>query len=86
MSGDPDQTPNRQANAGLSFLEIDSKLRGCDIVAMKVEDVAPNSHSIARATVRQKKTGKPVKFELTEQTRQALDCYMREADATWGYA
>src|SRR6476620_4968427 len=58
-------------------LAIDSKLRGCDVVALKVEDVAPNGYAVERATVRQKKTGQPVLFELTEQTRQALDEYMR---------
>jgi integrase len=56
---------------------IDSKLRGSDVVALKVEDVAPNGYAIERATVRQKKTGQPVRFELTEQTRQALDEYVR---------
>jgi integrase len=69
----------RTRDLAMFNLAIDSKLRGCDIVAMKVEDVAPNGHSISRATVRQKKTGRPVRFELTEQTRQALDCYIREA-------
>jgi integrase len=59
-------------------LAIDSKLRGCDLVILKVEDVAPNGHAIARATVRQKKTGRPVRFELTEQTRQAVDIYLKE--------
>ena len=58
-------------------LAIDSKLRGCDVVALKVEDVAPNGYTIDRATVRQKKTGRPVKFELTDQTRQAVDDYLR---------
>src|SRR5262249_13384871 len=58
-------------------LAIDSKLRGCDVVALKVEDIAPNSYSVDRATVRQKKTGLPVKFELTEQTRQSVDDYLR---------
>jgi hypothetical protein len=47
-------------------LVIDSKLRGCDVVALRVEDVAPNGYAIARATVRQKKTGRPVRFELTD--------------------
>src|SRR5207248_10838894 len=56
---------------------IDSKLRGCDVVALKVEDVAPNGYSAERATVRQKKTGQPVRFELTEQTRQAVDDFIR---------
>jgi integrase len=58
-------------------LAIDSKLRGCDVVALKVEDVAPNGYAVDRATVRQKKTGRPVKFELTDQTRQAVDDYLR---------
>ena len=57
-------------------LAIDSKLRGCDVVAIKVDDVAPNGHAIERAMVRQKKTGRPVRFELTEQTRQAIDEYL----------
>ena len=60
-------------------LAIDSKLRGCDVVALKVEDVAPNGYALNRATVRQKKTGRPVRFELTEQTRQAVDEYIRAA-------
>ena len=54
-------------------LAIDSKLRGCDVVALKVEDVAPNGYAVVRATVRQKKTGRPVRFELSEQTRQAIN-------------
>jgi len=51
-------------------LAIDSKLRGCDLVALRVDDVAPNGYAIDRATVRQRKTGRPVRFELTELTRQ----------------
>lgn len=54
------------------ILAIDSKLRGCDVVALRVEDVAPNGHASDRATVRQKKTGRLVKFELADQTRQPL--------------
>src|ERR1700686_2319692 len=50
-------------------LAIDSKLRGCDLVAVRVDDVAPNGYAIERASVRQRKTGRPVRFELTEQTR-----------------
>ncbi len=60
-------------------LAIDSKLRGCDVVALKVEDIAPHGYTIDRAMVRQKKTGRPVKFELTDQTRQAVDDYLRAA-------
>jgi integrase len=60
-------------------LAIDSKLRGCDVVALKVEDVAPGGYALDRATVRQKKTGQPVRFEMTEQTRQSVDDYIRAA-------
>jgi len=60
-------------------LAIDSKLRGCDVVRLKVDDVAPSGYAIKRATVRQRKTGRPVKFEITEQTRQAVDDYMKVA-------
>ena len=60
-------------------LAIDSKLRGCDVVAIKVEDVAPNGYAVDRATVRQRKTGRPVRFELTEHTRQAIDAYLKSS-------
>ena len=56
-------------------LAIDSKLRGCDGVAIRVEDVAASGYTADRATVRQKKTGRPVRFELSEQTRRAVDDY-----------
>jgi integrase len=69
----------RTRDLTLFNLAIDSKLRGCDVVALKVEDVAPNGYAVDRATVRQKKTGRPVKFELTDQTRQAVDDYLKAA-------
>jgi len=68
----------RARDLALFNIAIDSKLRGCDVVALRVEDVAPNGYALDRATVRQKKTGKPVKFELTDQTRQAVDDFLRE--------
>ena len=58
-------------------LAIDSKLRGCDVVSIMVEDVAPRGCALDRTTVRQKKTGHPVKFEVSEQTRQALEDYLQ---------
>lgn len=58
-------------------LAIDSKLRGCDVVAIRAEDVAASGYTADRATVRQKKTGRPVRFELSEQTRQAIDDYLK---------
>jgi integrase len=73
------QVEGRTRDLAMFNLAIDSKLRGCDVVALKVEDIAPSGYAIDRATVRQKKTGQPVKFELTEQTRQAVDDYLRAA-------
>jgi integrase len=61
-------------------LAIDSKLRGCDVVAIKVDDVAACGYTADRAAVRQKKTGRPVRFELSEQTRQAVDDYLKAAN------
>ena len=51
---------------------IDAKLRGCDLVKLKVSDVAPGGVLRERATVIQQKTGRPVPFEITESTREAL--------------
>ncbi len=74
------QIEQRARDLAMFNLAIDSKLRGCDLVALRVEDVAPNGYSVDRVTVRQKKTGRPVRFELTEQTRQALDAYLKTAN------
>jgi len=50
----------RSRNLAMFNLAIDSKLRSCDVVALKVEDVAPNGYAIDRAAIRQRKTGRPV--------------------------
>lgn len=59
----------RLRDLALFNLAIDSKLRGCDVVAVRVDDVAPSGYAMDRATIRQRKTGRPVRFELTDQTR-----------------
>ena len=71
------QINDKKRNLALFNLAIDSKLRGCDVVAIRVEDVAPSGYALDRATIRQKKTGRPVRFELNEQTRLAIDDYLR---------
>lgn len=53
-------------------LAIDSKLRGCDLVSLRVRDVTHGSQVLARAIVIQRKTQRPVQFELTEPTRDAV--------------
>jgi len=71
------QIEGKKRDLALFNLAIDSKLRGCHVVAARVDDVAPSGYAMDRATIRQKKTGRPVRFELTDQTRQALDEYLR---------
>ena len=48
-------------------------------MSLKVEDVAPHGYAMERATVCQKKTSRTVRFELTEQTRQAMDNYLAQS-------
>ena len=74
------QIEGRARDLAMFNLAIDSKLRGCDVVAVRVEDVAAAGYTADRATVRQKKTGRPVRFELSEQTRQAIDDYLKAAN------
>ena len=71
------QIEGRARDLATFNLAIDSKLRGCDVVAIRVEDVAAGGYTADRATVRQKKTGRVVRFELSEQTRQAVDDYLK---------
>ena len=71
------QMQRKVRDLALFNLAIDSKLRGCDVVSLKVEDIAPHGYAMERATVRQKKTGRPVRFEITEQSRQSVDDYLR---------
>jgi len=71
------QIESRTRDLAMFNLAIDSKLRGCDVVAIRVEVVAAGGYTADRATVRQKKTGRPVRFELSEQTREAVDDYLK---------
>jgi integrase len=54
-------------------LALDSKLRACDLVRLRVDDVFTGSVVRDRATILQKKTGRPVQFEITEQTRSSIE-------------
>jgi integrase len=57
-------------------LAIDSKLRGCDLVRLKIDDLFVGGGLRDRATIIQKKTGRPVQFELTEQTRASVEDWL----------
>ena len=63
---------NDVRNLALFNLAIDSKLRGCDLVRLKVGDVAAGGEMRTRGAVIQKKTGRPVQFEITENTRPSV--------------
>ena len=76
------QMAGRTRDLALFNIAIDSKLRGCDIVGLRVEDIAPRGYALDRATIRQRKTGRPVRFEITEQARQAVDDHLAKLRAT----
>ena len=69
----------RTRDLALFNLAIDSKLRGCDLVALRVHDVVQGSHIASRAIVMQKKTQRPVQFEITEQTRDVVAAWIAAA-------
>ena len=60
-------------------LAIDSKLRGCDLVNLRVRDIMHGNQILARAMVVQRKTQRPVQFELTESTRSAVTAWLEKA-------
>jgi len=66
------QMENNIHELALFNVAIDSKLRGCDLVQLKVNDVMRNGKILSRAVVVQQKTHKPVRFEITEQSRESL--------------
>lgn len=68
----------RVRDLALFNLAIDSKLRGCDLVELKVEDVVAAGEVKNRGIIVQKKTGRPVQFEITEQTRAAVTNLLRQ--------
>jgi integrase len=61
-------------------MAVDGKLRGCDLVALRVRDVFVAGHVKERASMIQRKTGKPVRFEITETTRQSLERWIRDPE------
>src|ERR1700746_3218034 len=72
------QLQGRKRDLALFNLAIASKLRGCDLVGLQVEDVSVGGRVRDRATIVQKKTGRPVQFEITEQTRAAIQVWLAD--------
>ena len=73
------QMEGRVRELALFNLGIDSKLRGCDLVALKVRDVCHGEQIAARAIVLQHKTQRPVQFEITAATREVLAAWIKQA-------
>src|SRR5437588_5790271 len=69
----------RMRELALFDLDIDSKLRACDLVQLRVRDVCHGDRVAARAIVLQQKSQRPVQFEITAQTREALETWIKRA-------
>jgi integrase len=78
------QLEQRKRDLALFNLAIDSKLRGCDLVRLRVNDVCVGGQIRDRATVIQQKTGRPVQFEITEQTRAAIRDWLADTGPASG--
>lgn len=76
------QIANRIRDLALFNLAIDSKLRSCDLVKLRIRDIAHGSTIAKRAMVMQQKTKQPVQFEITEQTRDAVANWIEYAKLT----
>jgi integrase len=70
---------HRVRELALLNLGIDSKLRGCDLVKLKVRDVCHGEQVATRAIVMQQKTQRPVQFEITQPTREAVQAWIKQA-------
>ncbi len=77
------QNAHQVRSLAMFNLAIDSKLRGCDLVNLRVRDVTHGKQIMARAMVVQRKTQRPVQFELTEPTR-SFDSAVRPDRASVG--
>ena len=73
------QIDSRVRELALFNLGIDSKLRGCDLVSLKVRDICHGDQVATRAVVMQRKTQRPVQFEITQTTREAVQKWVRQA-------
>jgi integrase len=74
------QLSKQVRDLALFNLAIDSKLRSCDLVKIRVRDVTHGATVSRRAMVMQQKTGQPVQFEITEQTRDSISNWINYAE------
>jgi site-specific recombinase XerC len=74
------QLGHKVRDLALFNLAIDSKLRACDLVKLRVSDVSHGGQMASRAIVMQQKTGRPVQFEITQSTRETVQAWITLAD------
>ena len=74
------QLGHRTRELALFDLGLDSKLRACDLVRLRVRDICHGDRISTRAIVMQQKTSQPVQFEITAPTRDAVTEWIKEAD------
>ena len=74
------QLANRIRDLAMFNLAIDSKLRGCDLVKLKLRDVIHGNTIAKRAIILQQKTQQPVQFEITDQTREAIENWVQRVN------
>jgi integrase len=74
------QLQGRKRDLALFNLAIDSKLRGCDLIRLQVDDVCAGGRVRDRGTVIEKKTGRPVQFEIMEQTRASIHDWLSKVE------
>jgi integrase len=72
------QNAHKVRDLAMFNLAIDSKLRGCDLVNLRFRDITHGNQILARAMVVQRKTQRPVQFELTEPTRSAVAAWIEK--------
>ena len=73
------QLADKRRDLALFNLALDSKLRGCDLVSLRVRDVYQGSGVASRAIVMQRKTHRPVRFEITEAARESVTAWVMHA-------
>ena len=73
------QLGHRTRELALFDLGLDSKLRACDLVRLRVRDICHGDRVSPRAIVMQQKTARPVQFEITPPTRDAVTAWIKEA-------
>ena len=76
------QMENRVRDLALFNLALDSKLRGCDLVRLRVADVTHSGRIMSRANVMQQKTRQPVQFEIMEETQKSISAWMSKSKVT----